>query len=85
MKYAIIYLIIVNIVGLFMMFSDKQRAKNRAWRIPEKTLFLVAILGGSIGSILGMWLFRHKTQHWYFVVGMPAILVIQIILSIIIF
>ena len=85
MKYAIIYLVVINTVGFFMMFSDKQRAKNRAWRIPEKTLFLIAIIGGSIGSIFGMWLFRHKTRHWYFVIGMPVILVIQIILAIILF
>ena len=78
MKYAIIYLVVINTVGFFMMFSDKQRAKNRAWRIPEKTLFLIAIIGGSIGSIFGMWLFRHKTRHWYFVIGMPIILIVQV-------
>ena len=60
------------------MFIDKRRAIQRQWRIPEKTLFLSALLGGSAGSILGMYLFRHKTKHWYFVIGMPAILAVQV-------
>ena len=60
------------------MGIDKRKAIKRAFRIPEATLFLIAILGGSIGSILGMYTFRHKTRHWYFVVGMPAILILQI-------
>jgi len=79
LKYAIIYLIIINICGLLSMFIDKRRAIKSKWRIPEKTLFLFAIFGGSIGSIAGMQLFRHKTKHWYFKYGMPAILIIQII------
>ena len=53
---------------------------KRAFRIPEATLFIVALIGGSVGSILGMQVFRHKTRHWYFVFGMPAILVVQIVL-----
>jgi uncharacterized membrane protein YsdA (DUF1294 family) len=64
------------------MGIDKRRAIRHAWRIPEKTLFASAILGGSIGAILGMQLFRHKTKHWYFKYGMPAILLMQIILFI---
>lgn len=60
------------------MGIDKSRAKKRLWRIPESTLFVVAIIGGSIGSIIGMKKFHHKTKHWYFVYGMPAILIIQI-------
>lgn len=75
-----IYLILINICGFGSMWLDKRRAVRHKWRIPEKTLFLFAILGGSPGSILGMHIFRHKTKHWYFVFGMPAILVIQIIL-----
>jgi len=67
------------------MGIDKRKAIKRSWRISEATLFLVAILGGSVGSILGMKLFRHKTRHWYFVWGMPAILVLQIIIAIIVF
>lgn len=60
------------------MLLDKQKAKKNKWRVPEKTLFLLALLGGSLGTTLGMNVFRHKTKHWYFVVGMPLILVLQI-------
>lgn len=79
-KIAIIYIILINVAGLLSMYIDKQRAIKNKWRIPEKTLFLIAILGGSIGSIGGMHLFRHKTKHWYFMYGMPAIFIIQIII-----
>ncbi len=75
-----IYLLIINGVALFQMWWDKRCAKKDARRIPEKNLFVSAILGGSIGAIVGMQWFRHKTKHWYFVVGMPAILVVQITL-----
>lgn len=78
MKYVYIYLIIINFIGLFIMWLDKQKAKHHRWRIPEKTLFLVSLIGGSVGTFFGMHLFRHKTKHWYFVVGMPLILIIQI-------
>lgn len=80
--FIIIYLIIINIVGFAIMGIDKRKAIKRAFRIPEATLFIVALIGGSIGSILGMNVFRHKTRHWYFVFGMPAILVLQIVLVI---
>lgn len=66
------------------MGIDKTKAKRRKWRIPEATLFLVAIIGGSIGSIAGMYIFRHKTKHWYFVIGMPVILALQVIAAIVI-
>ena len=72
------YLAVMNIVGFVMMGIDKQKAKKGAWRISEKALFIPAILGGSIGCILGMNHFRHKTKHWYFKYGMPAILILQI-------
>ena len=62
------------------MGLDKKKAKKGAFRIPEKTLFLTALLGGSIGSIMGMYYFRHKTKHTSFVLGMPCILLIQIVL-----
>ncbi len=62
------------------MGIDKRRAKRNAFRVPEATLFSVAIVGGSIGSILGMLVFRHKTKHWYFTVGLPLILLVQILL-----
>ena len=81
-KVLIVYIIIVSIAGFLSMEIDKAKAKRGAWRIPEKTLFLFAIIGGSIGSIIGMYTFRHKTRHWYFVWGMPAILVLQIALAI---
>ena len=67
-------------LGFALMGIDKYKAKKRAFRIPEATLFIVAIIGGSIGSIIGMYAFRHKTRHWYFVYGMPAILILQILL-----
>lgn len=78
-KLLIIYLLIVNIIGFAMMGIDKRKAIKGAWRISEASLFLAAILGGSIGSILGMEIFRHKTKHWYFKYGMPAILIIQLV------
>jgi uncharacterized membrane protein YsdA (DUF1294 family) len=68
----------INVIGFFGMYLDKRKARKKLWRIPEATLFLIAIIGGSIGSIIGMHLFRHKTRHWYFVYGMPVILVLQI-------
>lgn len=74
------YLIIMNIIGFALMGIDKYKAKKRAFRIPEATLFIVALIGGSIGSILGMYAFRHKTKHWYFVYGMPFILIVQLAL-----
>ena len=76
-----IYLIVLNLTGLAVMGIDKSRARKHRWRIPEKTLFLVSILGGSIGTWAGMYLFRHKTKHWYFVIGMPAILIIQLVIA----
>ncbi|MCR4587781.1 MAG: DUF1294 domain-containing protein [Lachnospiraceae bacterium] len=80
-----IYLAVVNVLGFAFMGLDKWKAVNRAWRIPESALFLIALIGGSIGSILGMHLFRHKTKHWYFVWGMPAILILQILLVFVLF
>lgn len=60
------------------MWLDKRKAARHKWRIPEKTLFLISIAGGSIGTWSGMYIFRHKTKHWYFVIGMPLILILQI-------
>ena len=81
--YIALYLLIVNLLGFIFMFADKQKAVKGKWRIPEKTLFLIAILGGSIGSIFGMYTFRHKTKHMSFVIGMPLILVLQIALTVV--
>ncbi len=71
------YLGFINLLGFFLMGYDKHQAKKGGFRVSEATLFATALLGGSIGSILGMYLFRHKTRHWYFVVGMPLILLLQ--------
>ena len=79
-KYFLIYLVVINLVGMLLMAVDKSKAERGKWRIPEKTLFIVAAIGGSIGSIAGMYMFRHKTKHVSFVIGMPAILIIQIAL-----
>lgn len=75
----LIYLIIINIIAFALMGIDKQKAIKHKWRIPEKTLFLSAILLGSIGANAGMQIFRHKTKHLRFVIGMPLILILQII------
>ncbi len=80
----LIYFISMNILGLFLMGLDKHKAKKHLWRIPESTLFIIAIIGGSIGSIIGMYAFRHKTRHWYFVYGLPAILIIQAVIFLVI-
>ena len=74
----VIYLMIINLCGFASMGIDKRRAKKNAWRISEKTLFLFALLGGSIGSIAGMHYFHHKTKHWYFKFGMPLIFLLQL-------
>lgn len=82
-KYVlIVYLVVINIAGYASMGIDKKRAEHKKWRIKERTLFLVAVIGGSLGSWLGMYSFRHKTKHWYFVVGMPAILLIQVAVAV---
>lgn len=75
------YLIGINLVGFCLMAADKRRAQKHRWRIPEHTLFAAAILGGSLGAILGMYLCHHKTRHWYFVVGMPLILILQVLVT----
>ena len=77
MKYLLIYLLIINLTGFFTMFLLKQKARRGKWRIPEKTLFLLAIIGGSLGTTLGMHTFHHKTKHWYFKFGMSAIPIIE--------
>lgn len=80
MKYILAYIFGMNLLGLLSMYSDKERAKKKKYRIPEITLFMIAVLGGSVGSIVGMNSFRHKTKHWYFKVGMPAILIFQVMM-----
>ncbi len=77
-----LYLTVINLTGFAVMGIDKRKAVRHLWRVRESTLFLIALLGGSVGSILGMHMFRHKTRHWYFVYGMPAILALQILLAV---
>lgn len=81
MKYLLIYLLVINAAGFLLMLIDKQKAKKSRWRIPEKTLFLTAIIGGSVGSLVGMYTFRHKTKHIQFTLGMPAILAAQLFIG----
>lgn len=83
-KVLLVYLLIINAAGFILMLVDKVKAKKNLWRIPEATLFLVAAIGGSVGSILGMYTFRHKTKHIKFIVGMPLILAAQIVIAILI-
>lgn len=84
-KIGLGYLLFMNLTGFVLMGADKHKAKKGAWRISERTLFLTAILGGSIGSILGMYIFRHKTRHKKFVIGMPAVMLVQIMLILLFF
>lgn len=81
-KILLFYLMFINIFGFLLMGVDKRKAERHLWRIPEKSLFLAAVLGGSVGSILGMRVFHHKTRKMIFVVGMPLILFIQIFLAV---
>lgn len=84
MKYELLqvlaYLVIMNLIGFVSMWSDKRKAKLGKWRTPESRLIMIAVLGGSVGSLLGMKKFRHKTKHAKFYVGIPVILTIQIVL-----
>ena len=78
------WLALINIAAFIIMGVDKYKAVHKKWRIPERTLFIFVILGGSLGGICGMYAFRHKTLHKKFVFGFPAILIVQIVLGILI-
>lgn len=78
MKYFIAYLVLINIAAFIIYGADKHKAKKGQWRIPEKTLIGVAVLGGSIGAVMGMRLFSHKTKHPKFYIGIPVIILLQI-------
>lgn len=78
----LIWLVVINLIAFALMGIDKSRAKHGAWRISEKSLFLAPLLGGSIGGIAGMKFFHHKTLHWYFRYGLPAIFIAQVFLVI---
>ena len=80
LKYFLIYLVIINIIAFLAMYIDKRKAKYGKWRIPEQTLLILAIIGGSIGAIAGMYTFKHKTKKLRFSVGFPVILILQIVL-----
>lgn len=75
-----VYIILINVIGFAVMAWDKKCAIDNAWRIPEKTLFGIAIAGGAFGCWIGMYAMRHKTRHIQFVLGMPAILVVQVLI-----
>lgn len=78
----LVYLILINAAGFLLMLADKRKAVKKRWRIPESTLMLSAALGGSLGALTGMYLFRHKTRHVKFTIGVPVILLAQIALVI---
>lgn len=79
MKWGILWIVLVvlNLAAFIVCGADKSAAQRQRWRVPEKTLFLLAAIGGSLGMYLGMLTFRHKTKHWYFMFGMPAIVVVH--------
>ena len=79
MKYLVTYLVIINAWGFLIMLIDKQKAKKKKWRIPERHLMHTAVLGGSLGVLMGMLLCRHKTKHLKFSIGVPIILAVQIV------
>ena len=82
MKYFFLYLLLINAAAYLLMLIDKQKAKRKAWRIPEATLMGVAAIGGSLGSLIGMYQFRHKTKHRKFTIGIPLFLIVHIVLLI---
>lgn len=77
----IVVFALINILGFVLVALDKYKARKHLWRIPEKSFFLIAIIGGSVGVYISMLLFRHKTRHWYFMLGIPVILALQLILA----
>ena len=77
-----VYLAAINLATFAVYGADKRHARRGKWRVPEKTLFLLPLLGGSVGALLGMRMFHHKTKHWYFVWGIPAILLAQLALAV---
>jgi len=76
----IVYLLIINLIGFLIMYIDKKKAQYGRWRISEKTLLIAALIGGSIGCLIGMYTFRHKTQKIKFVLGFPTILIAELII-----
>lgn len=81
-KIIIMYLIFINFIGFSIMLIDKNRAIHKEWRVREKTLIGISIIGGSVGMLLGMHVFRHKTKHLKFTIGVPFIFILQLVLLI---
>lgn len=81
----VIYLLIMNLFTFLIMGIDKKKAKKGSWRVPEKTLFTLVALGGGIGGIAGMYVFKHKTKKMKFIIGFPLIIIMQIVVIITIF
>ena len=79
-KLILLYLLIINAIGFLLMLADKRKAQKNLWRIPESTLVTAAAFGGSIGCLIGMYTVRHKTKHLSFIIGMPAIFLVQLAL-----
>ena len=84
MKLLLYYLLIINAAGFLLMLVDKWKAKKNRWRVRESTLLLVAALGGSVGSLMGMYAFRHKTKHLKFTLGIPLILAGQCVIAVLV-
>ena len=82
MKYLLVYLVIVNAAGFLFMLIDKRKAQKNLWRISERTLMGAAVAGGSLGVLLGMHTFRHKTKHSKFTIGVPVIMAVQILIAV---
>lgn len=78
-SFIIIYLVTMNVLGIYIMYQDKRKARQKKWRMKERTFFLLALLGGSLGILLGMRKYRHKTKHLSFTIGIPCIIIIQLI------
>ncbi|MCC0629314.1 MULTISPECIES: DUF1294 domain-containing protein [unclassified Clostridioides] len=79
-NFILIYFIVINFIAFFSMYIDKKRAIKNKWRVKEATLISVAVIGGSLGSIIGMYSFRHKTKHIKFIFGIPFIIFLQLLL-----
>ena len=82
MQYFLCYLLLINAAGFLLMLVDKEKAKRNRFRIPEATLLTMALFGGSVGVLLGMYTFRHKTKHFKFKVGLPFILAVELLIFI---
>ncbi len=81
MKYFLFWVLCASLLDFALMGVDKWKARHNRWRVPERAFFCVAVLGGTPGALLGMWTFRHKTRHWYFRYGLPALLLVQLALG----